>query len=287
MKYGGAYVIQDLIDGKIIKLRAISFGTDCYPRKEIQTYISLENLNQAFLFNPRNAYQNYAAATNSSGRTIYTYMGKLMPNFGNVTYSSAGQLSPLLNDPYYRSIGVGTRIFLGGTQGYVAWQGTQHNPGKERLANGTPPGPAGTLALIGDLKKMNSRYLRAAAFHNYGITMYVGIGIGIPVIDEEMVEFLKVTDEDIYTEIYDYSVARRSKPSYGRVNYKQLRSGSVIINGKKALTGSLSSYSMAREIAGLLKKWILEGSFTLTNPVIHLPSEEKKNQLNVVNREEI
>jgi Uncharacterized conserved protein len=287
MEYGGAYVIQDLIDGKIIKLRAISYGTDCYPRKEIETYISLENLNQAFLFNPRNAYQNYSAATNSSGRTIYTYMGKLMPDFGNVTYSSAGQLSPLLNDPYYRTIGVGTRIFLGGTQGYVAWQGTQHNPGKERLANGTPAGPAGTLALIGDLKKMNSRYLRAATFHGYGITMYVGIGIGIPVIDEEMVEFLKVSDEDIYTEIYDYSVQRRSKPSYGRVSYKQLRSGSVTIKGKKALTGSLSSYSMAREIAQLLKQWIIEGTFTLTNPVTPLPSEEKINPLNVVSREEI
>lgn len=287
MKYGGAYVIQDLIDGKAIKLRAISYGTDCYPRKEIETYISLENLNQAFLFNPRNAYQNYAAATNSSPKTIYTYMGKLMPNFGNVTYSSAGQLSPLLNDPYLRTIGVGTRIFLGGAQGYVAWQGTQNNPGRERLANGTPTGPAGTLALIGDLKKMDSRYLRAATFHGYGITMFVGIGIGIPVIDEEMVEFLRVSDKDIYTEIYDYSVARRSKPSYGKVSYQQLRSGSVNIKGKKILTGSLSSYSMAREIAQLLKQWILEGSFTLTSPVTFLPSEEKINPLNVVSREEI
>ncbi len=287
MKYGGAYVIQDLIDGKAVKLRAISYGTDCYPRKEIETYISLENLNQAFLFNPRNAYQNYAAATNSSPKTIYTYMGKLMPNFGNVTYSSAGQLSPLLNDPYLRTIGVGTRIFLGGTQGYVSWQGTQNNPGRERLANGTPAGPAGTLSLIGDLKKMDSRYLRAATFHGYGITMFVGIGIGIPVIDEEMVEFLRVSDKDIYTEIYDYSVARRSKPSYGKVSYQQLRSGSVNIKGKKILTGSLSSYSMAREIAQLLKQWILEGSFTLTSPVTFLPSEEKINPLNVVSREEI
>ena len=134
---------------------------------------------------------------------------------------------------------------------------------------------------------MNSRYLRAATFHGYGITMYVGIGIGIPVIDEEMVEFLRVSDEDIYTEIYDYSVARRSKPSYGKVSYQQLRSGSVNIKGKKILTGSLSSYSAAREIAQLLKQWIIEGTFTLTNPVTFLPSEEKINPLNVISREEI
>ncbi len=287
MKYGGAHVIQDLIDGKTVKLRATSYGTDCYPRREIETYLKIENLNQAYLFNPRNAYQNYAAATNSSNKTIYTYMGKLLPHFGNVTYSSAGQLSPLLNDPYYRTIGIGTRIFLGGAEGYIAWQGTQHNPGKERLANGTTVGPAGTLALIGDLKKMNSSFLKAAIFYRYGISMYIGIGIPIPVIDEEMVEFLKVRDEDIFTEIYDYSVHRRNKPSYGRVNYKQLRSGEITLKGKKIQTGSLSSYSKAREIAAILKKWISEGEFYLTNPVAPLPSEEKFNVLNVLSEEEL
>src|SRR4030067_2032064 len=152
MNYGGAYVIEDLISGKPVKLRATSYGTDCYPRKEIETYITKNTINQAYLFNPRNAYQNYAAATNSSNRTIYTYMGKLLPDLGNVTYCSAGQLSPLLNDPYYRTIGIGTRIFLAGSQGYVSWYGTQHNPGKERLPNGTTCGPAGTLAVIGNLK---------------------------------------------------------------------------------------------------------------------------------------
>jgi len=287
MNYGGAYVIQDLVEEKPVKLRATSYGTDCYPRKEIESYITLENLNQAYLFNPRNVYQNYAAATNSSSRIIYTYMGKLMPNIGNITYSSAGQLSPLFNDPYYRTLGIGTRVFLGGAQGYIAWQGTQHNPEKERHPNGTPLSPAGTLALIGDLKKMNTQYLRAATFFGYGITMYVGVGIPIPVLDEEMVEFLKVSDEELFTEIYDYSVQRRNKPSYGRVSYGQLRSGSIAIKGKKVPTGSLSSYSKALEIANLLKEWIQKGSFLLSNPVAPLPFEEKANVLNILGRDEI
>jgi L-aspartate semialdehyde sulfurtransferase len=287
MNYGGAYVIEDLISGKPVKLRATSYGTDCYPRKEIETFITLDSINQAYLYNPRNAYQNYAAATNSSSRTLYTYMGKLIPNFGNVTFSSAGQLSPLLNDPYYRTIGIGTRIFIGGTQGYVAWFGTQHNPGKERMQNGTPVGPAGTLALVGDLKKMNIKYLKAANFFGYGITMFVGLGVPIPVIDEEMIEFLKVKDEDIYTEIFDYSVQRRNRPSFGRFNYKQLRSGSVTIKGKKITTGSLSSYYKAREIANLLKKWILEGRFYLSSPVSPLPMEEKVHSLNILSKEEL
>ena len=32
------------------------------------------------------------------------------------------QLSPLLNDPEYRTIGIGTRVFIGGTHGYVSFQ---------------------------------------------------------------------------------------------------------------------------------------------------------------------
>ena len=52
MNYGGAYVIEDLISGKPVKLRAIAYGTDCYPRKEIETYITLESINQAYIFNP-------------------------------------------------------------------------------------------------------------------------------------------------------------------------------------------------------------------------------------------
>lgn len=287
MNYGGAYVIEDLVSGKPIKLKATSYSTDCYPRREIETYITKESINQAYLYNPRNAYQNYDVATNSSSRTIYTYMGKLLPNFGNATFSSAGQLSPLLNDPYYRTIGIGTKIFLGGGIGYVAWQGTQHNPGRERLQNGTPAGPAGTLALIGNLKNMNTKYLKAATFYGYGVTMFVGIGIPIPIVDEEMVQFLKIKDEEIFTEIIDYSIQRRNKPSYGKINYKQLRSGCIKINGKDVQTGSISSYYKAREISNVLKEWIMSGNFYLTSSVASLPLDEDLNSLDILSKEEL
>ena len=122
--YGGAHIIQDLIDGKNVTLEAWGKGTDCYPRKHIRTEINLDCINEAILMNPRNAYQNYNVAVNSTDRTLYTYMGTLLPRMKNASYSSAGELSPLLNDPECRTIGLGTRIFLCGTQGYVVWNGT-------------------------------------------------------------------------------------------------------------------------------------------------------------------
>jgi uncharacterized protein (DUF39 family) len=280
-KYGGAHVIEDLISGKKVELKATSRGTDCYPRKEIRTMIGLQDMNQAYLFNPRNAYQNYPVAVNSSNHTIYTYMGTLLPNLGCATYSNAGELSPLLNDPYYRTIGIGTRIFLGGGVGYVAWEGTQHNPQQKRAENGVPTATAATLALTGDMKQMNREFLRAAVFDRYGITMYVGIGVPIPILDVEMVKQTAVTNHDIKTTIIDYSVPRRSRPNFGQVSYAELRSGSITINGKTVPTAPLSSLTQARKIAGILKGWIQEGAFTLTEPVQPLPMDNKLNTLEV------
>ncbi|MGE5582666.1 MAG: homocysteine biosynthesis protein [Bacillota bacterium] len=278
-KYGGAHVIEDLISGKKVELKAVSYGTDCYPRKEIRTFIGLENLNQAYLFNPRNAYQNYSVAVNSSNRTIYTYMGTLLPNLGNCTYCSAGELSPLLNDPFYRTIGIGTRIFLGGTTGYVAWEGTQHNPLQKRAENGVPVASAGTLALIGDLKGMSRDFMRAAIFDRYGVSMYMGVGIPIPVLDEEVLKYASVSNEEIKATIVDYSIPKRSKPTFGLVSYAELRSGSITINGKTVPTAPLSSLPKARQIALTLKDWIAKGQFTLAEPVQRLPMDNKVNTL--------
>lgn len=279
--YGGAHVIEDLIAGKDIKLYAESYGTDCYPRKEITTYINKSNINQAYMFNPRNAYQNYSVATNTSNKTLYTYLGTLLPNCGNVTYSTSGQLSPLLNDPYYRTIGIGTRVFLAGAQGYVAWEGTQHNPGQKRGENGVPMGGAGTLALIGDIKQMDTRFVRAAVFEKYGISLFVGVGIPIPILDEEMLIQTTVKDKDIFSNIYDYSVPSRSKPVLRSVSYEELRSGFVELNGKKVPTAPMSSLKKAREIAQLLKQKIKNGEFLVSQPVASLSMESKPNSLDI------
>jgi len=287
LQYGGGHVIEDLIAGKTVKLKATSYGTDCYPRKEIETYLTKDALNQAYLFNPRNAYQNYAVAVNSSEKTIHTYMGVLLPRFGNATYCTASQLNPLINDPFYRTIGIGTRLFLGGAVGYVAWEGTQHNPLQERTENGVPLSPAGTLAVIGDLKKMSTSYIRGATFHRYGTSLFVGIGIPIPVLDEDIVRKASIKDEDIYANVYDYSLPTRSRPSLGRVSYKELRSGTIVLDGKEIPTASISSYSKAREIACVLKDWIEKGDFLIQEPVESLPKEQSVKTLDILREEEL
>lgn len=277
-KYGGGHVIEELVAGKDIRLKAISYGTDCYPRKEIETWINIKDLNEAVLFNPRNAYQNYNVAVNVSDKVIYTYLGVLQPKLGNANYSNAGQLSPLFNDPLYLTIGIGTRIFLGGGIGYVAWQGTQHNPGVLRGENDVPKMPAGTLAVIGDLKQMKSQWLRGVSMTGYGVTLAVGIGVPIPILNEKICQYTAVRDEEIWTQVVDYSEAypQGKSGSLAEVNYAQLKSGKIIVDGKEIPTGGLSSYAKAREIATILKEWIRKGEFLLTEPVRMLPSVDSK-----------
>ena len=274
--YGGGHVIEELVAGKDVKLVATAYGTDCYPRRRLETWINIKDLNEVVLFNPRNAYQNYNVAVNLSDKTIYTYMGTLKPNFGNANYSSAGQLSPLLNDPYYKTIGLGTKIFLGGGIGFVAWQGTQHNPGVPRSENGVPRRSAGTLAVIGDLKQMNPRWLVGTSMLGYGCTLTVGIGVPIPILSEEILKYTTVTDDDILAAVIDYSQAYpQMKPDIlGEVSYAQLKSGKITVQGKEVPTASLSSYPRAVEIANILKEWILSGKFRLTEPVAPLPGVE-------------
>jgi len=274
--YGGGHVIEELVAGKDVKLVATAYGTDCYPRRRLETWINIKDLNEVVLFNIRNAYQNYNVAANLSDKTIYTYMGMLRPNLGNANYSSAGQLSPLLNDPYYKTIGIGTRIFLGGGIGFVAWQGTQHNPGVLRSENGVPRRSAGTLAVIGDLKQMTPQWLIGTSMLGYGCSITVGIGVPIPILSEEMLQYTIVTDEDIFAPVIDYSEAfPQMKPDIlGEVSYAQLKSGQITIQGEKVPTASLSSYPRAVEIANTLKEWILKGEFLLTEPVTPLPGVE-------------
>jgi L-aspartate semialdehyde sulfurtransferase len=273
-RYGGAHVIEDLVAGKKVLLKASAFGTDCYPGKTREQTVGLEDMNDAFLFNPRNCYQNYNVAVNLSDKPIYTYMGKLKPRLGNAYYCSAGQLSPLLNDPYFRTIGIGTRVFFCGAKGYVAWPGTQHNPSAPRLENGTPQTPAGTIALIGDIRQMSTQWLRAVSFTGYGVTLSVAVGVPIPVIDEDILRSVSVTDAQLKAPIVDYSgyyPSGQGEAKLGEVTYQELKSGSIRIKDQKVPTGSFSSYALARKVAHHLKQLIEDGDFLLTQYQAPLP----------------
>jgi uncharacterized protein (DUF39 family) len=273
--YGGGHVIQDLVAGKSVNLTAESYGTHCYPSRHLDKKVTLMDLPFAQLCNPRNSSQNYNCAVNLTKKTVYTYMGTLRPRLGNANYCTSGQLSPLLNDAYYQTIGTGTRIFLGGGVGYVLSAGTQHTPGIPRNEKGLPRKSAGTLMVAGDLKRMNPRWLIGVSILGYGCSLAVGLGIPIPILNEEMAMRTAISDEDIVTQVVDYGhdYLLGKSTCLLEVTYAQLRSGTIKIGGKDVPSAPLSSYVRAREIAEILKEWISEGRFVLGEPQKLLPTK--------------
>jgi uncharacterized protein (DUF39 family) len=270
---GGGHVIEDLIAGKSVHLRAIGQVTDCYPRGTFEATITRETINQFYLFNPRNSYQNFIVGVNGGDRPLYTYLGPLLPNLGNAVYSNSGAISPLFNDPDLEVIGIGTRIFLGGGIGYITWEGTQHFPLQKRLSNRTPIGPAATLALIGDAKQMQSQWVRGCYFKNYGPSIMLGVGIPLPVLNEKVVANCSIQDQDIVAPVVDFSIPRRVRPTFGLVSYAQLKSGRIKIEGKLVRSAPLASIFLSHQSALELKEWIEAGEFTLTESVVQLPMD--------------
>lgn len=270
---GGGHVIEDLIAGKSISLRALGQGTDCYPRTSLETLISKDKINQFYLYNPRNLYQNFIVGVNGGDRLLYTYLGPLQPRLGNAVYSNPGAIAPLFNDPLLQAIGIGTKIFLGGGIGYIAWEGTQHFPLQKRLPNQTPIGPAATLALIGDAKQMDSYWVRGCYLKNYGPSLMLGVGVPIPVLNEKVIEQCAVKDDEIVAPVVDFSIPRRVRPTFGLVTYGHLKSGKITIEGKTVRVAPLASIARSREVAEQLKAWLEEGKFSLTEPVAPLPAD--------------
>ena len=272
-EHGGGHVMENLIAGKPVQIRALGQVTDCYPRASFETTITRDTINQFYLFNPRNLYQNFIVGVNGGDRPLFTYLGPLQPSLGNAVYSNPGAISPLLNDPDLQLVGIGTRIFLGGGIGYVAWEGTQHFPLQKRLPNHTPIGPAATVALIGDAKQMNPHWVRGCYFKSYGPSLMLGVGVPLPVLNEEVVKYCAVQDKDLVAPIVDFSIPRRVRPTFGLVSYAQLKSGRITIDGKNVRVAPLASILFSRAIATELKAWIGAGTFTLTEPVAQIPMD--------------
>jgi len=270
---GGGHAIADLIAGKTVSFKAIGHPNDCYPRANFETTITKDSINQFYLFNPRNLYQNFIVGVNGGEDTLYTYLGPLQPRLGNAVYSNPGAISPLWNDPDLQLIGIGTRIFMGGGIGYVAWEGTQHFPLQKRLENRTPIGPAATLALIGDAKQMTPEWVRGCYFRNYGASLMMGVAVPLPVINEEVVARAAVLDQELVAPVIDFSIPRRVRPIFGSVSYAQLKSGKITIAGETVRTAPLASLHLSEEAAKTLKSWIVKGDFLLTEPVAMLPSD--------------
>jgi uncharacterized protein (DUF39 family) len=130
--------------------------------------------------------------------------------------------------------------------------------------------------VIGDLKQMSAEWLKGVSFLGYGVSLSIGIGVPIPILDEEMARYTAISDEEIFTNIVDYSKAypQGIPESLGKISYAELKKGKIKISGKDVPAAAISSYAKARQIAEILKTWIKKGNFLLSEPVAPFPGAD-------------
>ena len=277
-KYSGAHVLEDLVSGKDIHLKVSGKNLEVFPNKEFETWFNLKNLNQARLILNQGINQNSIVATNSSNKDINSHMGTLIGGIENSTYNSSSYLNPLINDPHCKTIGIGTKVWVAGEEGFILGSGSNHNPLQHRNKHGIPVGPAITLSVIADIEKMNPKWVRGGFLKSFGPVLYIGIAVPIPILNDEVGESFAITDDKIHTTIVDFSIPRRTKPIFGQCTYEELRTSTVVINKKPTLSAPLTSMAYVTEICNLLKESILSKSFYLSSPLtsINMSSELKK-----------
>ncbi len=277
-EYGGAHVLEDLIKGKDIHLKATGRNLEVFTNKEFETWFNLKNLNHGKLFLNQAIIQNNIVATNSGEKDINSPMGTLIGKLENSTFNSSSYLNPLINDPYANLIGIGTKVWIAGTTGLIVGHGSNHNPLQKRNEHGLPIGPGITLGAVADIESMNPKWVRGGFIRSYGPVLYIGIGIPLPVLNEETAKYISITDDKIHSTIVDFSIPRRTKPTFGQCTYSELRTSTVIINKKPTLSAPLSSMALAIEICNELKNTILRKNFLLSEKVlpIDLNTEPKK-----------
>ena len=277
-EYSGAHVLEDLIKKKDVHLKAFGENLEVFTNKEFETWFNLKNLNHGKLFLNQAIIQNNIVATNSGEKDINSPMGTLIGKLENSTFNSSSYLNPLINDPYTNLIGIGTKVWIAGASGVIVGHGSNHNPLQKRNEYGIPIGPGITLSAIVNIETMNPKWIRGGFIKSYGPVLYIGVGIPIPVLNEETAKYISITDDKIHSTIVDFSIPRRTKPTFGQCTYSELRTSTVIINKKPTLSAPLSSMALAIEICNELKNAILKKNFLLSEKVlpIDLSTESKK-----------
>jgi len=176
-RYGGGHVIQDLAAGKTLRLRAESYGTDCYPLKKLEKEVTLKTLPECYLFTAERLPE-LQLRVNLSEKTIYTYMGSSGPR-GERQLLQRRTAEPPVERPPLSNHRHRDADFSRGGQGFIVWRGTQHNPnvkrGRTRSA-GRRRDPLGFGGPEGDELGM----ARGGQFPGDGCTLVVGLGFPSP-----------------------------------------------------------------------------------------------------------
>ena len=145
----------------------------------------------------------------------------------------------------------------------VVGEGTQNSAG----------GGFGTLMVTGDMKGMRQDFLRAAVMNGYGVTIHVGVGVPIPVLDTGIVRSTAVRDEDLHR----YHRLRHPGGNGHRLpgSLRRPEERRSVSCGEVVRTSSLSSHRRPGRWRWISKGWIEAGRMELALPTRRIDSTKR------------
>ncbi len=179
--YGGGFLIKDLLQHKDIEVIVIDNEDN-----KISTTLNIDDIPYARIFGTRMAFKNYTAFTNpinKAQKSIFNASPMEGP-YNSLSFSGCGDINPLQNDPEQRIINMGTKVLLNGAQGLILGNGTRSSDEKPNLS------------IIADLKDMDPHYVGGFKT-GMGAEVFDSVAVPIPVLDDDILENLKVLNKDI------------------------------------------------------------------------------------------
>lgn len=186
-EYGGGFLFKDMVAGKEIEIEVESIHGEI-----IKSTTTLEEMGTAKMIGTRMAFKNYTAFVNPNQEPVSSIFHAIDMEgpFKGLSFSGCGEINPLQNDPLMKTICMGSRILLNGSEGFIMDNGTRSTPEKPNLM------------LTADMHDMNAHYLggfKTAA----GPEIFDSVAIAIPITSQEVLERTFVKNADINLPVAD------------------------------------------------------------------------------------
>jgi len=197
--YSGGMLFRDLVEGKTIKVCAEGENGELLERE-----LTLDDMQFARMMGTRQAIKNYFAMVNPSPDPVETIFS-VLPLAGDkkqLTFSGCGAMNPFQNDPDADVLGVGTKILVNGSEGYIFGPGTRNDKLKPNMQT------------IADFKGMKPEYMGAFET-SYGLENICSIAVPIPILNEKVFKQLLKSDSEVPLVILN--VVGRNK--MGQISY--------------------------------------------------------------------
>ncbi len=202
-EYGGGFLFKDLIAG-----REIEISVETSQGELITTTSNLKDMATAKMIGTRMAFKNYTAFVNPEPQSVSSIFHAIEMEgpFKGLSFSGCGELNPLENDPQMKTICMGSKILLNGSEGLILGTGTRSSLNKPNLM------------LAADMHNMDSHYL--GGFKTaVGPEIYDSVALAIPVTDQRILEKTFIRNSDIKLPVAD--IKGRHMP-LGEIDYGQV-----------------------------------------------------------------